>query len=179
MVVSHPGGLSSGDVLPLSPGFIIAMFLVGSVVALISWFYCCYVLSWQCCCLNDLVLLLLCSQLAFSVIALITWFIVAMFSVGNYCCLLPQAVSKMFKELRWEKIVIVYGDDAYGVGGYQEVLRAAYEAEVCVSGAVSVPHLGSDSEYEEKLRNIASYGATAAVFFGNPTDALSTMKVSC
>ena len=125
-VVSHQGGLSSGDVLPLSPGFIVAMF-----------------------------------------------------SVGNHCCLLPQAVSKMFKELQWEKIVIVYGDDAYGVGGYQEVLRAAYEAEVCVSGAISVPHLGPDSEYEEKLRNIASYGATAAVFFGNPTDAISTMKVSC
>ena len=102
-----------------------------------------------------------------------------MFSVGNHCCLLPQVVSKMFKELQWEKIVIVYGDDAYGVGGYQEVLRAAYEAEVCVSGAISVPHLGPDSEYEEKLRNIASYGATAAVFFGNPTDAVSTMKVSC
>ncbi|KAL8562533.1 hypothetical protein ACOMHN_045798 [Nucella lapillus] len=87
-----------------------------------------------------------------------------------------RAITALFKKLQWEKIVIVYGDDAYGVQGYQEVLRAAYEAGVCVSGSISVPHLGVQADYRSKLQSLASYGTTAAVFYGNPEDALNTMK---
>ncbi|KAK7087415.1 uncharacterized protein [Littorina saxatilis] len=87
-----------------------------------------------------------------------------------------RAVTKFFDELDWKKIVIVYSDNAYGTGGYMEVLGAASAAGICVSGVIAVPHVGSVSEYEEKLRGIGSYGATAALFYGNPSDALTLLQ---
>ncbi|XP_076452891.1 uncharacterized protein LOC143288376 [Babylonia areolata] len=87
-----------------------------------------------------------------------------------------RAVTALFKELKWEKVVIVYGDDKYGVGGYKEVLQAAFDAGVCVSTAIPVPHVGTEQEYVAKLQDLASHNTTGAVFYGNPTDALMTLQ---
>lgn len=87
-----------------------------------------------------------------------------------------KAVTALLKQIQWERILIVHGDDAYGMGGYQEILKAAYETGICVSGEISVPHYGTSAQYQNKLKNIMSYKVYAIIFFGDMTDALTTMQ---
>lgn len=88
-----------------------------------------------------------------------------------------QASITLLKKIQWQKIILVYTDDSYGVGGYQQLLQAAQDAGICVSAAISVPHDGTVAGHLAKLKDIGSYDVTAAVYYGSSPDAVISLKV--
>lgn len=92
-----------------------------------------------------------------------------------FCSL--QALASLLKSLQWEKIIIVYTEDSYGMEGYTQILQAAYEAGICVTAAISVPHDGTVADHQAKLKNIGTLDTTAAVYYGATSDALISLQV--
>ncbi|KAK7481552.1 hypothetical protein BaRGS_00027201, partial [Batillaria attramentaria] len=87
-----------------------------------------------------------------------------------------KAIISMLKQINWERIIAVYTDDSYGRGLYMDLLRAAYEGGTCINGAIELPHGGSADEYRTIFQNKGFYDATAAVFLGAYSDALTKME---
>jgi ABC-type branched-subunit amino acid transport system substrate-binding protein len=83
----------------------------------------------------------------------------------------------MLKSIGYERVLLLHSDDAYGNGGYREIVKAAYNSGVCVSGRISLPHYGTSARYQDLLRNIMSYGVTAVVFYGGAYDTFTVMQV--
>lgn len=87
-----------------------------------------------------------------------------------------RAIIALFQRLNWQRVVAVYTDDNYGSGLYMEFLRAAYNAGLCVGGAIKVPQGATVDEQRLLFQGQMFSGSTAGIFFGSFADAQMMMQ---
>ncbi|WAR03383.1 GRM7-like protein [Mya arenaria] len=77
-----------------------------------------------------------------------------------------KAMMKGMALMNWERVVVVYSDDSYGLDSAQEFIRLSQENDVCVVETIAVPTNPNLATYMERIKDIGNYDVIGVVFFG-------------
>lgn len=72
-------------------------------------------------------------------------------------------IVELLQRLQWQNVVVVYTDDAYGISGYEQLLRATYSRGLCVSQAVKLSAGGNKDVYKAALSALGSTSSSAGI----------------
>ena len=79
-----------------------------------------------------------------------------------------QTIVKFIDQLGWKYVVVVYTENSYGRGAYQEIRPQLAGADICLTLAISAdPNDISDAATEMIFRKILETNATAVIYLGN------------
>lgn len=90
-----------------------------------------------------------------------------------------QVVVKVLSEIDWDYVTVVYTNDAYGKGAYNEIRPRLDAADICLTKALSISPTDVSSDALNKLLDqIMATDTTGVIYLGNHIIAPALLKIS-
>ncbi|XP_012940321.1 uncharacterized protein LOC101850490 [Aplysia californica] len=89
-----------------------------------------------------------------------------------------KALVALLAYLKWENVMVMYVDTAYGHSLYQELLQATYGQVVCVSKTLMLESSTNETLYKEILVDMGPLPFTPVVFLGTNVNARTMLRAS-
>lgn len=81
----------------------------------------------------------------------------------------------LLRALKWNHLVAIFTDDAYGMNSFEEFLRISQNTEICISQAVLIDTGDSVSQIQKKMAQIVQTKASIGLIFAPSYRAIAIM----